>query len=130
MHLENFTVPNELTPEQKANVFVRCGYHRDLPAPTGTSSYKVYQSNLIKLQNKLDNLSRAEIVVVMRYLSMIDSLENNPPRKVCIVDGTSIVPESSVAVDDWVAMILEWKKKLCEFLNVILGYNLYVKPED
>ena len=116
MNYENFEVGSHLTLEQKNEIMKLCGFHTGNIEPCGRFLRPVPGARI--LEDKLNDLSRAGIAMVLRKVAVIRALDSEYQKT------NDIVGEDEEATKN---ILLERKFDLCHCLGMRPGPYL---PRD
>ncbi len=114
-----------LTDQQKTDVRRFCGYPAYGASPAGNIGWRFYTAYGL-LEYRMNNLSDAEIVVVLNYLSTLCGLETSVPSASENLDSeaASSWKHNANEVTDRLRLLDAWRRRLCSFFGVPPGEGL------
>ena len=114
-----------LTDQQKTDVRRFCGYPAYGAAPAGNIGWRFYTAYGL-LEYRMNNLSDAEVSVVLNYLSTLCGLELSVPNasENLDSDAASSWKHNANEVADRLRLLDEWRRRLCAFFGVAPGEGL------
>jgi hypothetical protein len=119
------TTPASFTDAQKTDIRRYCGYPAFGAGPAGFQGWRFFQAYGL-LEFRLNNLSVAEIAVVLDYLATLATLE------AAITDAGTRLDTAQAAVwtrnanelRERAALFDDWRRRLCGFLGLPAGPGL------
>jgi hypothetical protein len=116
---------NSFTDAQKTDVRRYCGYPAYGAGASGFQGWRFFQAYGL-MEFRLNNLSDAEIAVVVNYLTTLATLET------AITDAGSRLDTETAAVwtrnpnevRERAALFDDWRRRLCGFLGLPAGPGL------
>ncbi len=114
-----------LTDQQKTDVRRFCGYPAYGASPAGNIGWRFYTAYGL-LEYRMNNLSDAEVAVVLNYLSTLCGLEMTVPAasENLDSDAASSWKHNANEVADRLRLLDEWRRRLCAFFGVAPGEGL------
>ena len=112
------------TDQQKTDVRRFC-YPAYGAQPAGNIGWRFYTAYGL-LEYRMNNLSAAEVVIVVNYLSTLNQLETVVPQASDNLDSdaASVWTHNRNEVGDRLRLLDEWRRRLCSFLGVPPGESL------
>ncbi len=114
-----------LTDQQKTDIRRFCGYSAYGASPAGNIGWRFYTAYGL-LEYRMNNLSVAEVTVVVNYLTTLNQLEAVVPLASDNLDSdaASVWTHNRNEVGDRLNLLDEWRRRLCSFLGVPPGEGL------
>jgi hypothetical protein len=114
-----------LTDQQKTDIRRFCGYPAYGASPSGNIGWRFYTAYGL-LEYRMNNLSDAEIAVVLNYLATLLQLEQVVPTasENLDSDGAASWTHNRNEVTDRLNLLDEWRRRLCSFFGVPPGEGL------
>jgi len=114
-----------LTDQQKTDIRRFCGYPAYGASPSGNIGWRFYTAYGL-LEYRMNNLSTAEIEVVVNYLATLYQLEAAVPTASSNLDSDAAASwkHNQSEVRDRLLLLDEWRKRLCSFFGVPEGEGL------
>ena len=113
------------TDQQKTDIRRFCGYSAYGASPAGNIGWRFYTAYGL-LEYRINNLSAAENVVVLSYLTTLNQLEAVVPLASDNLDSdaASVWTHNRNEVGDRLNLLDEWRRRLCSFFGVPPGEGL------
>jgi hypothetical protein len=123
--MSDTTAQAAFTDAQKTDIRRYCGYPAYGAGASGFQGWRFFQAYGV-LEYRINNLSDAEMAVVMNYLATLASLEG------AITDASSRLDTSEAAVwtrnphevRERAGLFDNWRRRLCAFLGLPPGPGL------
>jgi len=114
-----------LTDQQKTDVRRFCGYPAYGASPSGNIGWRFFVSYGL-LEYRMNNLSVAEVAVILSYLATLSQLEAVVPTASDNLDSDAAASwkHNRSEVSDRLRLLDEWRRRLCGFLGVPAGDGL------
>lgn len=114
-----------LSDQQKTDVRRFCGYPAYGASPAGNIGWRFYTAYGL-LEYRMNNLSAAEIVVVLGYLATLSQLEQAVPAASENLDSDAAASwkHNTNEVADRLRLLETWSRRLCQFFGVPPGEGL------
>jgi hypothetical protein len=114
-----------LTDQQKTDVRRFCGYPAYGASPAGNIGWRFYTAYGL-LEYRMNNLSAAEIAVVLNYLATLTLLESAVPAASENLDTEKAASwmHNPGEITDRLRLLDEWRRRLCSFFGVPPGEGL------
>ena len=114
-----------LTDQQKTDIRRFCGYPAYGASPAGNIGWRFYTPYGL-LEYRMNNLSDAEVSVVLNYLNTLCGLELSVPgaSENLDSDAASSWKHNANEVADRLRLLDEWRRRLCAFFGVAPGEGL------
>lgn len=111
-----------LTDAEKTDLRRFCGYPAYGAAPSGSQSWRFYQSYGL-LEFRMNNLSASELAVARRYLGTLIGLEIAIPQSGgnLDTDQAAVWTRNRDEVQDRSRLFEDWCRRLCAFFGVPQG---------
>ncbi len=113
------------TDQQKTDIRRFCGYAAYGASPAGNLGWRFYTAYGL-LEYRINNLSAAEMAVVLGYLGTLSQLEVAVPSASENLD-TEIAASwthNPSEIADRLHLLDEWRRRLCSFLGIPAGGGL------
>jgi hypothetical protein len=114
-----------LTDQQKTDVRRFCGYPAYGASPAGNIGWRFYVAYGL-LEYRMNNLSSAEVAVVLNYLLTISQLESAVPTASDNLDSEAAASwkHNRWEIGDRLRLLDAWRRRLCSFFGVPPGDGL------
>jgi len=116
-----------LTDQQKTDVRRFCGYPAYGASPSGNIGWRFFVAYGL-LEYRMNNLSQAEIAVLVSYLSTLTQLEAAVPTASDNLDSDAAATwkHNQWEIGDRLRLLDAWRRRLCSFLGVPPGDGLAI----
>lgn len=113
------------TDQQKTDIRRFCGYSAYGISASGNLGWRFYTAYGL-LEYRMNNLSQAEMSVVVNYLTTLSQLELTVPGASDNLDSDAAATWShnKTEVADRLKLLDEWRRRLCGFLGISPGDSL------
>jgi hypothetical protein len=113
------------TDQQKTDIRRFCGYPAYGASPAGNIGWRFYTAYGL-LEYRMNNLSGAEITVVLNYLATLYALESAVPTASDNLDSDAAASwkHNQTEIADRLRLLDEWRRRLCGFFGVPPGAGL------
>ena len=114
-----------LTDAQKTDIRRFCGYPAYGASAAGNIGWRFYVAYGL-LEYRMNNLSPAEIAVVLNYLATLYQLEAAVPTASDNLDSDAAASwkHNRYEIGDRLRLLDEWRRRLCSFFGVPPGDGL------
>jgi hypothetical protein len=113
------------TDQQKTDIRRFCGYPAYGASPAGNIGWRFYVAYGL-LEYRMNNLSPAEIAVVLGYLATLYQLETAVPMASGNLDTEAAATwkHNRNEIGDRLRLFDEWRRRLCRFFGLAPGDGL------
>lgn len=117
--------PTSFTDAQKTDVRRYCGYPAYGAGASGFQGWRFFQAYGL-MEYRLNNLSDAEIAVVLNYLTTLATLETAITDASCRLDTetAAVWTRNPYEVRERAGLFDDWRRRLCAFLGLPPGPGL------
>ena len=114
-----------LSDQQKTDIRRFCGFPAYGASPAGNIGWRFYTAYGL-LEYRMNNLSNAEVTVVVGYLATLVQLEQAVPAASENLDSDAAASwrHNTNEVADRLRLLDEWRRRLCQFFGVPPGDGL------
>jgi hypothetical protein len=113
------------TDAQKTDIRRFCGYPAYGATPDGNMGWRFFVAYGL-LEYRMNNMSAAEMAVVLNYLTTLYALESAVPSASdnLDTDAAGVWTHNKSEIGDRLRLFDEWRRRLCSFLGVPPGDGL------